>query len=342
MLSSTMVWLRLRLVTLTSILLCRRQLLLTTRTHFAGQSATSGPWSSQPTVLLVSLKMCYIISSLLFFSPAHIMTELLLHVNSAMDRRVQDTSTSTWTTYLSQTIKTSSNSTIQLMIDNIDFPNSLYTFPEYASTLWWIHDYGGANEIRSITLDINRVYDTGADVATALDAAMLSAGYSLYFTFSSLTYKLTVQNKEDVPIRLIGSYRYSDSTNVAFNNICDRLGFTQDMTNTPIANMAILSGAGVVRTLRSSCYYITADILSNKISQSQFPNPYNQPSVLGRVSASNFGSLSQLQIASSVFFKCSGTTVLDKIVFSVLDDELIPITDLLGMPVCFSLRILIS
>lgn len=270
------------------------------------------------------------------------MTELLLHINSSIDRRTEDLSTSQWTTYLANSISASSSNKVEMLIDNIDFPNSTYTFPPTAGTVWWIHDVGNANTLRSLSIDVQRVYDTGADVATALNAAMQSAGYNLSFQFSTLTYKLTLQNKESVPIRLVGSYRYEDLIDQTYNNSCDRLGFTQNTRDTSLVALATMQGAGVLRTLRSSCYYLTADILSNRIRQSQFPNEYQQPSVIGRIGASNFGSLSQLQTASSVFFNSQGTTSIDRITFGVLDDELNPVEDLGGMPICFSLRIIIS
>lgn len=270
------------------------------------------------------------------------MTEILLHINSGIDRRPQD-SPDNWVTYLANPIDVGTNSKVRILVDQIDFPNSAYTFPESSDTFYYIFNYNpnstdpSYNILRSFELDTQRNYNTGNDLISALNTGIGAKGYNLAFSHNVNSSTLSIKNNESVPIRVIGSYRFSDRLDIAYNSIIDRLGFIQDLRTLSVAPGDSITGEGVLRLFRTNCYYLCCDITSSKIKQSQVPSPNYQPNIIGRISSSNFGNLSQLAIASSVWFNVSSMSSINRIAFSVLDDEFQPV-NLNGQPIVFSLR----
>ncbi len=268
-------------------------------------------------------------------------TEKIVYINSAIDRQTIDIDTASWTTYLALPIKVSHINHIKLQIMNLEIPNTAYTFPLNASSFWWIHGVGTTNTLRLLNLSLTRIF-SATDLVIALNSAMTTAGYNLAFSYSATTCSLTVTNNEVVPIRIVGSYRYSDNVAGAVsNNVADRFGFTDNMIGTQINATASLTAPAVLRLLRSNCYYITCDAINGVGRQSYVPSPYaKQSNILGRCTSNNFGFLSQPNFSSPIQFTTSDT-IIDSLSFSILDDELNPIS-LNQCPVTFALKVIIS
>lgn len=268
-----------------------------------------------------------------------------VHINSHVDRQQQD-STTKWTTMLSQPIKVGLNDNIQVNVDRIDFPNTCYTFPWHSYKFWFIRNAGTTNDLTSIDIDRTKNWNNGSDVAGHLTSQMSNAGYSaITFSYDTNTAKLSISNNLANPIRIVSSYRYIQDTALyaQIDHECtDRLGFTNDYRNLTIANGEIYTAPTVLRLLRTSCYYLCADIASAEIRQSQVASQNEQPNIMARISASNFGSVSQLDFANTMYYKCVAPGGIKVLNFSVLDDEYYDLDDLNGSPIVFSLKFLIT
>ena len=244
--------------------------------------------------------------------------DYLIHINSMVDREPIDLYTTSWTTYLSNPIKTM-NGKVKMIVKDIELPNLFYTFGSAEYVLYVIVDPSGTPSTKTYTLSLTRNYTDGSTLATALTT--LCVADSLVFTFDSTTSKLTMTNNNASSVRMIGSYRYSDELTTALSNIVDKLGFTQDLTNEIVTASGTLVAESPLRLLRSNCYYLTCDVISSYTSQSRVPNPYSHPNIFARVSGNNFGYLSSFQYTNEIMLNTQ-EKVLDRLHFELLDDQL--------------------
>lgn len=263
------------------------------------------------------------------------MSQIVLHVNSLIDRQPSDESTSSWTTHLSYPIRPNGRR-VALTLENIELPNTAYSFPVHSSMIWW--ERGGS--LYSVQINTNRFFVDATSLVAHLNSAFASVGAGLSVAYDTVTARLTFQNNLGIPCRIVGSYRFSDRLADTYNSAVDRLGLIQDTRNTEIPAGGLLVCQGILRLLRTSCYYLTCNLLDTRVRQSIVPSPYYAPLVLGRITASNFGQLSQLAFAQTFSFDC-GTRDINAIEFTLLDDELQP-CDLLGSPITLSMRITIT
>jgi hypothetical protein len=261
------------------------------------------------------------------------MTDFVIHINSNTDRTTVDTDTASWTTFLYKAIQCAHGNKLKMAVESVELPNTVYSFSPYENTIWWIHDYGGTNVLRSVTIATDRTYDS-TNFATYLNSLMSASSYLLTFAYDNNTGRLTLTNNQAVPIRLIGSYRYGET---AANNAADKLGFTQSLLTTSIAAAGTLNATGVLRLLRTNCYYLTCDSIGSRVSQGQVPTPYEQPRIIAKIQASNFGTLSQIRNGSSLYYDVSEKDI-KSLAFSVLDDQLYPVS-FNGCPITFTLRV---
>lgn len=265
--------------------------------------------------------------------------QLVLHINSSIDRSVGDISTSQWTTNLSYPIRTN-NRPISIVLDNIELPNTSYTFPYHSSILWWeeLDNTDTVTNVRFLQISTTRFFPDGSSFVSYMNS--LLTPYNLVFSYDSSTARLTLTNNSAIRIRLIGSYRFSDRLDVQVNSCIDRLGYSQNTLNSIVLPTASITGQGILRLLRSSVYYLTCDVIGGRYRQSIVPSPYYSPNILARITSGNFGTLSQLAFAQVMTFM-AGNNDINALKFDVLDDELLPV-DLLGSPVTFTLRIIIN
>lgn len=265
--------------------------------------------------------------------------ELVMHVNSSIDRQKADLMIDSvdWNTYLANPIKIQHNQRMKVSIESIEIPNTAYTFPIAESVFWWIKNYGTTNTLLSLNIPLNRNFLTSTDLVSYLNTQMSANSYLLVFSYDQNTNKLTVTNNETNPIRIVGSYRFGDTVGgQVIDNISDRFGFISDLTTTGISNGSSLTGQGILRLLRSNCYYLACDFMGGKVRQSNVPNTINSYDICARVSSGNYGSISQLRFGSTIAYNVLDT-IVHKMHFTLLDDQLQPIT-LNGSPITFSMK----
>lgn len=262
--------------------------------------------------------------------------ERVIFVNSYIDRTTLDLDTSSWTSYLSEPIRIKTGK-IRLTVQDIELPNTAYSFGFHENRFYWVHGVGTTNTVRSVQIATDRIFSSGTDFATYMNGLMSASSFNLAFTFSTTTLKLSIQNNETVPIRICSSYRFSDPQTGA-SDAQDKLGFNQNTIGTSTAAGSVITAGGILKLIRTNCYYLTANIVGNNFKQSILPSPYYSHNIIARITANTIGSLSQLQIASSMFFNCS-ETVINAIKFQLLDDQLYPIS-LNGLPITFVLKII--
>lgn len=259
----------------------------------------------------------------------------LIHINSMIDRQATDLYSTTWTSYLSKPIVSSGK--LSMKVNSIDLVNLFYTFGTESSILWVITDVGGTDTLNSFQITTSDNFDSGTTLAAYLTT--LCTSISLSFAYDTSTCRLTATNGSATISRIVGSYRYSDLLTTTYNNVIDKLGYTQDLTSTTISAGGTLEGESPLRLLRSTCYYLQCNGLSN-INQSITPTPYNNPHILARVSASNFGYVSQLSYNEEVFLEISEKQI-NLLKFSLLDDELQPVYAQ-NAPIVFTLQVRFS
>jgi hypothetical protein len=260
--------------------------------------------------------------------------DYVIHINSVTDRKTNDLDTGSWTTFLSKPIQPNHGKSIKLAVENVEMPNTVYNFSVNENTIWWIHAYGTTNTLRSVSIATDRIFDS-TNFASYLNGLMTAGGYNLTFAYDSTTGRLALTNNEVVPIRLAGSYRYLEPYG---SNAADKLGFIQDLTTTSIAAAGTLAATGVLRLLRSNCYYLVCDEIGARIMQGQVPSPYEQPKIIARIPASNFGTLSQIRNGSSMLYDVPAGSNIQSLNFKLLDDQLFPVS-LNGCPITFTLRV---
>jgi len=219
------------------------------------------------------------------------------------------------------------------MVDAIELPNAIAgTFPFYSNTLHWLI---GANPHR-LTIPDDRVFADAHAFVTWANTEL--KGETITLAYDADTTKLLVTNTGTDPLRLVSSYRHVDDpySSVAVNNAADRLGFTQSMADEWINPGSSLAAEGILRMLRTNCYYITCDAVTGS-RQAIVPRPGENKPILARVSATNFGNLSQFPYATATQFNTQ-LQQINSFKFEVLDDELFPV-DLGGQPVTFTMRV---
>lgn len=259
-----------------------------------------------------------------------------LHINSDTDRTISDTTTSKWTTYLSTPISISSTSKAILSVQSIEIPNVLYNFGLYDSIFWFY--VPSTTTLVGSQIDTSRVFIDGSEFATYMNN--LLTPQNIAFTFSTSTNKLTITNNRASAIIIPQSYRYGDTTfNNAYNSCIDKIGFTQELNSVTINPAGSVTAQSMLRLLRTNCYYLTCDAVASSSMQSVIPSPYKSGSndIVARVTAGNFGSLSQLSYLTGTNIQIQSET-LSRLSFQLLDDNFYPINDMY-LPITMTLKI---
>lgn len=259
-----------------------------------------------------------------------------LHINSDIDRTIADTITSEWTTYLSTPININSNNKVIINCQSIEIPNVLYNFGVYDSVFWFY--VPSTLTLVGHQIDTGRVFADGTEFATYM-TSLLSA-HNLVFTFSTTTYKLTITSNRANNVIIPQSYRYGDNTySGAYNSCIDKIGFTQPLNSITLAPAGSITGQSMLRLLRTNCYYLTCDGVANSSIQSLIPSPYKSGSneIIARITAGNFGSLSQLSYLTGTNISFPSDNI-NRLSFKLLDDNFFPITEMY-LPITMTLKI---
>ena len=262
-----------------------------------------------------------------------------VHINSLLDRKPTETDAYKWTSYLSHPMRTSNN--IKCSLKYIELPNTSYPFPIYEKQFFWIHDYGGANTLKNISIDTQRVYDDIDDLKTELNNKMSAGGHLLSFDVVAKTYKLKLTNNEAVAIRVVSINQFENVAGVV-NSVTHRIGFNLDYSTVSIPAASTLIASDPVNLLRSNCYYIKCNLISNRHTQNVIPNPFNNgQDILGRVTATSFGVMSQLSYTTDVEYDVN-TNIIDALQFEVLDDNFKPVELSYSTPITMTILFTLS
>ena len=262
----------------------------------------------------------------------------VIYINSYIDRTTADLDTSQWTTFLNEPIRIK-NGKLKLIVENIELPNTAYNFGTTENRFYWVHAVGTLNTVRSVQIATDRIFNNGTDFATYMNGLMSSSGFNLSFSYSLATLELTIANNETVPIRICSSYRFSDPQ-TGPSDAQDKLGFNQNTIGTQTPAGGSVVAQGMLKLLRTNCYYLSCDVIGNNFKQSILPSPYYSHNIVARITANSFGSLSQLQYASSMYFNVPDS-IIQSLRFKLLDDQLFPIS-LNGLPITFVLKVIID
>lgn len=246
--------------------------------------------------------------------------DYFLHLNTQIDRRTADLDTTDVTAFFTKTILTSRN--IKLQVTNIELPNLAYTFPYHSCMLWYVLDPAGADTLKSVTIRTDRNYNNATDLVTDLNALVVADG--LVFSYDDDTCRLTLTNNNADTIKLVSSYRYSETAYASSNDCMDKLGFDQTMIGVNIASGGTLEAETCLKLLRSNCYYLTCNQIGSFTQQSTCVG-FNKPNILCQITSCNFGFLSQMTFTNEMIIDCPENN-LDKLELKLLDDMLYPIT----------------
>jgi hypothetical protein len=282
--------------------------------------------------------------------------ELEIYINSEIDRVVSENASTTlnFTAILSgsKIIKIYPNERrCKIKLNQVEVPNTLYNFPPNQNRLnIVVYDASGnPDSLEFVELDPDRVYNTPADVINYLNAEFLAHPNSvmndLELSFSDLTKKVSIENNSTVNVRVVSSFRYAgdtaDGLGTTFNTVVDRLGFSDNYTNTVIAPTATLTGNGTIRMLFTHAYYIVLNELASSYDQTIIPTPNINRKILGRLTCGNYGTLSQLSYVSEVMMNIPSGIEINRLSFSLLDDEFVPV-DLVNQKITMSMKLLIE
>ncbi len=259
----------------------------------------------------------------------------VIYINSYIDRLIEE-STSNFTVYLPKPIV--SHRKLYLRLDSIELPNTSYNIQSQYSRLWYRYDTTGVNTLHNIQVNYSRHYALPTDLITELNSKFTANGHpNIVVTYDILTKKITLSNTTGVSIRIISDYIWDDELANTYDHINSRLGFTQDLRTIIIADNTSLIASGLLRLLRTQCYYILCDEISNStIPTTILPNPQRSGVVLGRIMSNEFGILSSLILGNEEMSFLCNTQYISSLHFRILDDEFIEV-DLNGVPITMSI-----
>lgn len=271
-----------------------------------------------------------------------------IYINSYLDRVINenDSTSKSFTVLMPQgqeisLLPTEKGKKIKLKVFNLQIPNVLYNFPIKASRLWFDTTPNGAPTVVGIQINTNRIYATPTELITELNTQATNANLDITFSFTEITKKITITNTNALnDIRLISSFRYAlDESVLTFQDMNDRLGFSQNLSNTIIpANNGFITGEGYLNMNRSNCYYLSLDESGSYFQQSIVPSNPNTKRIIAQVAGGSYGTLSTFSYVSSEWFNLPSSGKIQSLRFSVVDDEGDAV-DVVNFPITMSLQI---
>lgn len=279
------------------------------------------------------------------------MSELIVHINSAIDRQPGDT-THKFTTYFSSPLEVSLASKIG--VKTAEIPYTCSQFKDSNNTFWVEQGYVDGStgltviDCLGIQIDDANFFESIDDVVSALNAVATTASYSV--SFSVVNNRVRVTNTHATKkLRVISGLSFETGTTGTiylngaefvgqtqfFNQMQDKLGFTEDYRGQYLYTNQYTQARGITRLIRSNCFYLTADIVN---THQLTPSPFKNPNIIAKIPfTGNFGSIQSYFTDNPLMAKCNDTSI-DEITFSVLDDDLEEV-DLNGSPITFTLVI---
>jgi hypothetical protein len=233
-------------------------------------------------------------------------------------------------------------------IYNLQIPNVLYNFAPKTSKLYWEDDWndvsGAGASVEELQINTNRIYATPSDLITELNTKIQAKDASLNFTYSDTTKRITLQNNNATKkIRLVSSFRYANTETVlTFNDLNDRLGFSQDLTLSKgvIDAGSSLAGAGFLLMNRTNAYNLVFQESGAPHQQTIVPIKNNRYRVVANVPVGAYGTLSTLSYISPEWFSIPISNKINVLTYSLLDDEFDEISNEYpsNMPITMSIQ----
>ena len=235
------------------------------------------------------------------------MRTIEVYINSYIDRLISEnaSATSNFTVLFSDTSKQlrflGGEKNCRVKLFSMEVPNSSYNFTPLESRLWFVYDTTGSANIVNIQIDTERVYSQPSDVVTELNAKF-TANASLngvVASYDNNTKKITLTNGTAVNIRLISGFRYGITESIlTFEDMNDRLGFSQDLTTTIIAPAGTLVASDGIKMFRTSKYYLVLNESGGYYKQSIIPSSNKNYRIIGIVARWAYGTLSSTSYIS--------------------------------------------
>lgn len=262
------------------------------------------------------------------------MRTIEVYINSYIDRLVSENASATenFTVVFTDTSKQlrflAGETKCRVKLFSMEVPNSAYNFGTLESRLWFVYDTSGSANIVSIQIDTERVYSQPSELITELNAkftphASLSGVVASY---DNNTKKITITNGTAVSIRLISGFRFGIQESIlTFQDMNDRLGFSQNLTNTIIAPAATLTGADGVKMFRTSKYYLVLNESGGYYKQSIIPSSDRNYRIIGSVPSGAYGTLSSTSYISPFAYEINAMGGINELSFSLLDDTFSPL-----------------
>lgn len=278
-----------------------------------------------------------------------------MYVNSYLDRITEENESTSlqFTVPLDEKSKQvqlmPNERSMKLKVFSAEIPNVIYNFKPTEDRLWFTYT-DGTVKIASIEIDTERVYASPTALmdeinslfpASAVDADTGNTTTDLSgmsIAYDDTTKKCTLTNGTSFTMRLISSFRYAnDESILTFNDMNDRLGFSQNLTSTTIAPAGTLEGSGFIRMNRTNRYHIVLLQQQGYFTQAITPLSAKNHRVVASLSVGAYGTLSTFNYVSAFGFELPTSQPLTELAFSVLDDEFQPI-DFINHPITMSLQ----
>lgn len=261
-----------------------------------------------------------------------------LYINSYIDRLVaqNESATREFTVVFpdtgSQLRFMNGETKCRVKLFSLEVPNSAYNFAPIESRLWFVYDVGGTDTIVSITIDTERIYATPAELVSEINSKFtaltttLGSGSGVSIAFDNTTKKMTLTNGTAASIRLISGFRYAISESIlTFNDMNDRLGFSQELTNTVIAATGTLVGADALKLYRTNKFYLNLQESGGYFRQSIIPSQNRPLRLIGSVPSAPYGTLSSTSYISPFGYELPAMGGITSLTFQLLDDNFVPI-----------------
>lgn len=266
-----------------------------------------------------------------------------MYVNSYLDRieSENDSTSKTFTIDLDKKNKQielmNGEKELKLRVFAVELPNVLYNFKENENRLWFdVGNLGTEQSIKFIEINTERVYSNPLQIIDEINTKLNAVITGLSLSYDDNTKKCELLNNTGQVVRLISSFRYASSeTILSFNDMNDRLGFSDNYTNVVIPNNGRLVGNGHIRMNRTNRFHICLEQQSTYYNQSITPLANQNYRVVASVPTGSYGVLSTFSYVSS--YSHSLQSQIKELRFSVRDDEF-NLVDFKNHPITMALQ----
>lgn len=275
------------------------------------------------------------------------MRTIEVYCNSYIDRLITENASATehFTVLFNDTSKQlrflAGETKCRVKLFSMEIPNSAYNFSQDESRLWFVYDTSGSANIVSIQIETERVYASPSDLITELNAKFTAHASlnGVVVSYDNNTKKITLTNGTAVSIRLISGFRYGITESVlTFQDMNDRLGFSQGLETTIIAPAGTLVGADGIKMFRTGKYYLVLNESGGYYKQSIIPSSDKNYRIIGSVASGSYGTLSSTTYISPFSYDINAMGGILSLSFSLLDDNFYPIN--LGSNIGITLSLL--